>query len=58
MRGRCGFASNEDTSSLGSISEVTPGKYLSKNDGSLDESLSNFANSAPDKKRVQVKEPS
>ena len=58
IRGRCGFVSNEEMSSLGSINEVTPGKCLSKKAGNFDESASKLANSAPDKKRVQTKEPS
>lgn len=58
MRGRCGFASKEEMSSVGGMSEVTPAKWWSKNFGSLDVSASRYENSALGRKSVQVNEPS
>lgn len=49
---------NELTSASGSITEVTPGKCLSKNVGTVVGSPSSCSNRAEGRKRVHVKEPS
>jgi hypothetical protein len=58
MSGRWGFDLKEEMRSEGGMNEVTPGKWMSKNEGSSEGRSSRVAKWEDGRKSVQVKDPS